>query len=209
MLPHDHDVSIFKAQGGPRGNLESHYWEKTPQNETINCSGKQSIFFSNWGSTSDPPFSQLSTIASQSTLGAELLSQAYDSAPTEPSSADSQKEPILVEITDASKMTGDVSPSIAPPDVAKVFSLNSWFLFSFHPSSDLLSHQILSEETPMQKQESGSPPIDNDHVDVENDPVVDTHTADSLVITQLMVRKSYIPFIFLQWLWTKKFPWYL
>ena len=50
----------------------------------------------------------------------------------------------------------------------------------------------------MQKQESGSPPIDNDHVDVENDPVVDTHTADSLVITQLMVRKSYIPFIFLQ-----------
>ena len=33
----------------------------------------------------------------------------------------------------------------------------------------------------MQKQESSSPPIDNDPIDVENDPVVDTHTADSLV----------------------------
>ena len=27
--PHDHDISIFKAQGGPRGNPESRYWEKT------------------------------------------------------------------------------------------------------------------------------------------------------------------------------------
>ena len=30
----------------------------------------------------------------------------------------------------------------------------------------------------MQEQESGSPPIDNDPVDVENDPVVNTYTAD-------------------------------
>ena len=33
----------------------------------------------------------------------------------------------------------------------------------------------------MQEQEFGSPPIDNDPIDVENDPVVDTHTADSPV----------------------------
>ena len=39
---------------------------------------------------------------SQPALGAGLLSQALDSAPTEPPSADPQKEPILVEITDAS-----------------------------------------------------------------------------------------------------------
>ena len=31
----------------------------------------------------------------------------------------------------------------------------------------------------MQEQESGSPLINNDPVDVENDPIVDTHTADS------------------------------
>ena len=72
------------------------------------------------------PFSShLSTIVSQSALGAELLSQALDSAPIEPSSADPQKEPISVEITDASKMVGDVSLSISLPDVAKVFPLNS------------------------------------------------------------------------------------
>jgi len=41
----------------------------------------------------------------------------------EPSSVDPQKEPILVETTDASKAVEDVSPSISPPDVAKVFLL--------------------------------------------------------------------------------------
>ena len=49
----------------------------------------------------------------------------FDSAPTKPSSADPQKEPILVEITDASKTAEDVSPSISPPDAAKAFSLTS------------------------------------------------------------------------------------
>jgi len=29
FYPHDRDISIFKAQGGPRDNLESRYWEKT------------------------------------------------------------------------------------------------------------------------------------------------------------------------------------
>ena len=47
----------------------------------------------------------------------------------------------------------------------------------------------------MQEQEFGSPLIDSDPIDIENDPVVDTHTADSPVQHQLMVRKSYIPSI--------------
>ena len=55
------------------------------------------------------PFSQLSTIVSQSALGVELLSQAFDSVPTEPSLADSHKEPISVAITDASTSAENVS----------------------------------------------------------------------------------------------------
>ena len=51
----------------------------------------------------------MSSIATQSVLGVELLSQAFDSAPTEPPSADPQKEPILVEITDASITAENVS----------------------------------------------------------------------------------------------------
>jgi len=43
---HYHDVSIFKAQGSTRDNLENHCWEETPQNKAINYSGKQFIFFS-------------------------------------------------------------------------------------------------------------------------------------------------------------------
>ena len=59
---------------------------------------------------------------SQPALGAELLSRAFKSASTEPSSADPQKGPILVETPDASKVAEDVSPSISPPDAAKAFS---------------------------------------------------------------------------------------
>ena len=69
--------------------------------------------------------SQLSTIASQSALGVELLSQTFKSAPTNPSSADPQKEPILVEITDASKTTEDENPSTSLPDATKVSPQNS------------------------------------------------------------------------------------
>ena len=58
---------------------------------------------------SDPVLSQLSSIASQSALGAELLSQALDSTPTEPPSADSQKELISIGITDASTIVENVS----------------------------------------------------------------------------------------------------
>ena len=49
----------------------------------------------------------------------------FDLVPTEPSSADPQKELILVEITDASETAEDVSPSISSPDAAKAFSLTS------------------------------------------------------------------------------------
>ena len=57
---------------------------------------------------------------SQSALGAELLSQAFDSAPTKPLSADPQKELISVEPTDASRTVEDDNLSISIPDVAKV-----------------------------------------------------------------------------------------
>ena len=46
----------------------------------------------------------------------------------------------------------------------------------------------------MQEQEFGSSPIDNDPVDVENDPVVDTHTADSLVQHTTDGKKIIYPF---------------
>ncbi|XP_066341751.1 uncharacterized protein [Miscanthus floridulus] len=100
------------------------------------------------------PVKELSTIASQSSLGAELLSLAFDSAPTKPSSADPEKESILVEPTDASRTIEDENPSISIPNVAK----------------------IPSEETPMQEQESDDP------IGIENDPaIVDTQTVDSPV----------------------------
>ena len=69
---------------------------------------------------SDPIFSQLSSIASQSALGAGLLSQALDSTPTKPLSADPQQEPISVEVTDASTTTENVNFSLM---LVEVFSL--------------------------------------------------------------------------------------
>ncbi|XP_066323111.1 uncharacterized protein [Miscanthus floridulus] len=57
---------------------------------------------------------KLSNIASQSALGAALLSQAFDSALVEPLSADPQKEPILVEITDASTIAENILPEETP-----------------------------------------------------------------------------------------------
>ena len=67
---------------------------------------------------------QLSTIASQPALGAELLSWAFKSAPTHPSSAGPQKEPILAETTDASRMAEDENPPTLLPNVAKVSPQN-------------------------------------------------------------------------------------
>ena len=57
---------------------------------------------------SDPVPSQLLSIASQSALGAELLSQALDSTPIEPPSPDSQKERISVGTIDASTIAENV-----------------------------------------------------------------------------------------------------
>ena len=69
---------------------------------------------------SDPIFSQLSSIASQSASGAGLLSQALDSSPTKPLSADPQQELISVEVTDASTMAENVNFSFM---LVEVFSL--------------------------------------------------------------------------------------
>ena len=52
-------------------------------------------------------------MASQSALGAELLSQAFESASTRPSLANPREELIVVETTDASKMVKDVSPILS------------------------------------------------------------------------------------------------
>ena len=71
---------------------------------------------------------QLLTIASQPALGAELLVQVFKSASTKPSSADPQKEPISVETVE------DGSPSISPPDAAKVF----FKILDFHSVFTLL-----------------------------------------------------------------------
>ena len=80
-----------------------------------------------------------------------------------------------MEITDASKMVGDVSLSILSLMLVEVFSKKILILFNFYPSSDFLSCQILPEETPMQEQEF-------DSLFIENDPTVaDIQSVDSLV----------------------------
>ena len=56
-----------------------------------------------------------------------------------------------------------------------VFSQKFLILFNFHPSSDFLPCQILSEETPMQEQEFDSLLIEN------NPTVADIQTIDSLI----------------------------
>ena len=73
---------------------------------------------------SDPIFSQLSSIASQTALGAGLLSQALDLTPTKPLSVDPQQELISVEVTDASTTAENVNFSLM---LVKVFSLTFWF----------------------------------------------------------------------------------
>ena len=88
---------------------------------------------------------------SQPALGVELLSQAFKSASTDPSSADPQKEPISIETTDASKAAEDVSPSISPPDAAKALFLKFLIFIQFSPFSDHLPCQTLHGETFMQE----------------------------------------------------------
>ena len=127
------------------------------------------MFFSNRHSTSNLVPSQLSSIASQSALGAVLLSQAFDSAPVEPVSVDPQKEPISVEITDASTIVENVSFIT----LVRVSFFNFLIYSVFHPSSDFLPCQILLEETSMQEQDPDS--LLNDPTGAEGDPIsVDT-----------------------------------
>jgi len=64
-----------------------------------------------------------STIASQSALGAKLLSHAFESASTNLSAANPPKDPITIEMTNASdrpKTTEDGNLSTSPPDATKV-----------------------------------------------------------------------------------------
>ena len=84
---------------------------------------------------SDPIFSQLSSIASHSTLGAGLLSQALDSTPTKPLLANPQQEPILVEVTDASTTAENVNFSLM---LVEVFFFNFLIYLVFYPSPDFL-----------------------------------------------------------------------
>ena len=136
---------------------------------------------------------------SQPALGAELLSQAFDLASTEPPSADPRKEPILVEITNTSTTVENVSFIF---DAYWGFFFN-FFHLVFYPSSDFLLRQILPEETSMQDREPDSPL--NDPVDVEGGLVaVNTQTAQSG--KQLMVRELFAQFISPQQTWTENLP---
>ena len=101
----------------------------------------------------------------------------FDSAPTEPPSANPQKEPISVEITDVSTTAENVSFIL---DAGQSPFFNFLIYSVFYPSSNFLPCQILPEETLVQEQEPVSPL--NDLVGVEGDPIaIDTQTIDSLV----------------------------
>ena len=76
-------------------------------------------------------------------------------------------EPILVETTNVSKTAEDVSPSISPPDAAKVFFSKFLIFIQSSPFSDHLPLQTLPEETFTQEQKSDSLPIENDPIDVD------------------------------------------
>jgi len=98
------------------------------------------------------------------------LSQAFKSTPTKPSSADPQKEPILVETTDASKTAEDENPSTSLPDAAR-YLLKTLNFIQFSLFSDHLPCQTLPEETFMLEQKSDSPPVENDPIDVDTQNV--------------------------------------
>ena len=70
------------------------------------------------------------------------MSQAFKSAPTKPSSTEPQKEPILVETTNASKIVEDENPSI-----------------------------LLPKEISTQEQKIDSPSVEGDPIDVDTQTV--------------------------------------
>jgi len=146
--------------------------------------------------------SQLSTIVSQLALGVKLLSQAFKSASTDPSSPDPQKETISVETTNASKAAEDASP-ISPPDAAKALFLKFLIFIQFSPF--LIICQFRNS---LRKQSCKS-----------RSPIVHLLTVIMLALSsrllnpqssrQLMVRKLYAWFIFLHQIWAKDLPWCL
>jgi len=112
---------------------------------------------------------------SQPALGAELLSQAFDSTSTEPPSADPRKELILVDITDTSTTSENVSFIL---DACWGNFFNFLIYSVLYPSSDFLMCQILPEEILAQDREPDS--LLNDPIGVEGGLVaVDTQTVDS------------------------------
>ena len=108
-------------------------------------------------------------------MGSELLSQAFDSAPTEPPSTDPRMEPISAEITDTPIMTENVS---------SIFEFYWSILLDFliHCYSHLLFGYSLSQtsfdETFVQEQEPSSSPVGNDPIDLGNSPVAGVQTDD-------------------------------
>ena len=112
---------------------------------------------------------------SQSTLGTGLLSQAFDSAPIEPSSADPRMELISAEVTDT---------SITTENVSSIFEIYWSILLDFlihcysHPLFGYSLFQTSFDETLMQEQEPGSSPVGNDPIDLGNSLVAGVQTDD-------------------------------
>ena len=124
---------------------------------------------------------------SQPALGAGLLSQAFDSAPTEPQSADPQKEPISVEITDASITAENVSFILGACQSIffnfLIYSASIFHLASYHARYFLRKHSRKSRSLTVHLM---------------------TLSVSKVILLipqlsmQLTVRKLYVPFILLQ-----------
>ena len=141
---------------------------------------------------------------SQTFLGAELLSQAFDSAPVKPSSADPQKEPILVEVTDASTMAKNVSFSFRFILDAcwSIFLKNSWFylIFIFHLISCYVRYFL-------RKHLCKSRSLTVSLLKIILLLLISKPSIPQSSIQQ-MVRKSYAELISPQWTWIKTLPRY-
>ena len=99
-----------------------------------------------------------------------------DLAPAEPPLADPRTKPVSIEITNTSTIAENVSSIF---DTCWSIFLDFLIHYYSHPLFGYLSYQTLFDETPVQEQESGSSPIDNDPTDVGNNLAVDPHTTDS------------------------------
>ena len=169
-------VSIFKAQGGPRDNPEYHSREKASQNETINCSGKTihplpkmifNFLFWFFPHSYQPLHPNLLWVLNfcprylnqhQPNLHRPILKRSWFQL----------KQPMLL---------GQQKMRILPLHFLMLprYLLKTLNFIQFSPFSNHLSCQILPEETFTQEQESDSPSIENDPIDVV------TQTIESLV----------------------------